>query len=305
MSRIIRYQESIDRFIKTKGYLNLSIENTELLNKFNSYINHYISIILLTIVNLQCTKLNCRYNCYYIASSIDILYILSIISTEYDYYKNMYGNDKLYHLLTEAQIILQLNITQNILSINNQNVIKAFQKCISYIHKNIYNALQIIKIETTEKIQNEVLIHKDITPELLKNYEECKGIKKDVLYDYIYKKYSSICTLALILGWIIGNGTLQSIELLETAGKNLGLIIKILLDFKNLKDDLEKCKKHISTNIILHLGFVNSYIKFIESKINFIEIMLKLNIYNITIKEVIDNIEKEIIEQLNLATLMI
>jgi hypothetical protein len=304
MSRISRYQESIDKFFKNKGCCDFSENNKNVLEKMYSEIDHIVSIILLTTLNSQCNKSNIKFHGYYIASGIDILWLIVKINDAKKYYMNIYGDNVIYNFCFEALILVYNCLSQNINSFQdftNSKVIKIYQSCMSYINKNVNKCVRSNPvyvencfIELIPPICKPDLICKFINVETHKEYLKLKMLKEDVIDKYINEKYGTLCAIALIMGWIMGTGDEKMIPLLEATGIYFGYIIKIAIDFKNIERDIQNSENNISNNIIINLGFIKSYIKFIENKTKFIENVLTLGIYNTTIKEIIDLMEKEI-----------
>jgi hypothetical protein len=68
-------------------------------------------------------------------------------------------------------------------------------------------------------------------------------------------------------------------------------------DFRNLERDIESAEGS-TVNLIANYGIHECFQLFDESKIKLLEGCLTLDVYNITIKEVIDHIEKKFDDKL-------
>lgn len=307
MSRISRYQDSINKFFKNKSCSLFSENNKNIVENMYPEINHIISILLLTTLNSQCRKGNIKFHGYYIATGIDILWMIVKINDSKKYYDNIYGDIQIYNFCLESTILIYNCLSQNINSfqdINNNKIIKIYQNCINYLNKNINKCISYNKIKNGN-INVNPLIYKFTKSNTNDEYLKLKSINETDIDKYICEKYGTLCSIALTLGWLMGNGDDKMIPIIEKIGINFGYIIKIANDFKNIERDINNSDNNISTNIVINIGIIKSYIKFIENKTSFIENSLFLGIYNITIKEIMDIIEKEIDIYLNYATIFI
>ena len=302
MSRISRYQESIDKFFKNKICSIYSVKNKIILDELYNEINHIIAIIFLTTLNRQCIKVNIKFHGYYIACGINILWLI-IRLNESDINNNKQYNN----FFLESQIIIYNLLHQNIntfQNINNNKILKIYYNAMLYLNIYILKCIAAHTYEYNSTILNHKLIYKFNNINNTYKQSQFKILNEDILNKYISDKYGSICSIAFILGWILAYGDVKYIPELENIGINFGYIIKIFTDFKNLEKDIE-LSKDFSTNIIINVGIVDSYILFIKKKTHFIEQTLSLKIYNIIIKELLDMIEKEIVNCLNKATIVL
>jgi len=122
-------------------------------------------------------------------------------------------------------------------------------------------------------------------------YKKVKKIDKDELLDYTDRKFGSVCQLAFVMGWIFGLGDEKSITSFEKLGTSLGIIIKLANDFKNLERDITSATTS-TFNLIINLGIHECFSIFDKNKLKLLEGCLTLDVYSITIKEIIDHIEK-------------
>ena len=122
-------------------------------------------------------------------------------------------------------------------------------------------------------------------------YRKLNMMAKDKLIDYVERTYGSVCQCSFVLGWLLGFGDEKMVHNLERLGIHLGILIKLSNDFKNLERDIINAST-LSSNLIVNYGIHECFRLFDESKLKLLEGCLTLDIYNITIKEVIDHIEK-------------
>jgi geranylgeranyl pyrophosphate synthase len=172
---------------------------------------------------------------------------------------------------------------------------------LSKLHKKIQTFIvkKLLDIARHEEFKGDEKIHKtDVVryrfsdKNVINNkYRKLQMIDKDKLIDYVERTYGSVCQCAFVCGWLLGFGDEKMINNLERLGTHLGLLIKLSTDFKNLERDLNNATT-TSTNLIINYGIHECFRLFDDSKIKLLEGCLTLDIYNITIKEVIDHIEK-------------
>lgn len=302
MSRISRYRESITRFIKTKSCYSDLIKGKDNKN-FDDIVNlneHDASIILLTVLNGQYKKRNVKsHHGYYMASGIDLMFTVAMINDNMKYYEDTFGISLVKKLLTQSPIYIIECLTQNIEVLENvmekEKIPKIHKKIQSYLHKKILDLTYVEPLIGTEKMHKlDVVKHKFSNVNLVNGkYRKLKAINKETLMNYVSKTYGSVCQCAFVFGWLLGLGEEKMIPNLEKLGTHLAMIIKLSNDFKNLERDIEHSNTNSTTyNFVANYGIHECFKLFDESKIKLLEGCMTLDIYNITIKEIIDNIEK-------------
>ena len=102
MSRIERYQESINKFIKSKDIFTEDVKNN-LLKR-----DHLCGIIFATLLNHNSKKTNFKVHGYYMSTAIDLLYHL-IIKQNQKNQDNITSNNIL-NLVNTVYSLFQLNI---------------------------------------------------------------------------------------------------------------------------------------------------------------------------------------------------
>ncbi len=284
MSRISRYQESIEKFIKNKNINNYFGEEftKEIEEKLNKS-DHLCGIISSTIFNHNTKKSNIKGHGYFLGILIDICLII-LNSKNNSYNMNTYHIIGLYKLLNDNICILKSD------DLNKVNLIS--NKTYDYFNSHIYTILKTEKLNTKKMIKSDLLNLKTITPDMYKKISNMNKYDDKDLNTYIKNRYGNIGKLVIILSWILGGGVIdkKNINILENIGEKFGLIYKICIDFENIINDIKNAET-ISDNIIINIGVQNSFELFMELKSSFYEDSLKLGIYTHTMKEVIDELE--------------
>jgi hypothetical protein len=295
MSRISRYQESIDKFIKNKNI------NTYFAEEFNVTIykkliesDHLGGIIVSTLFNHNAKKSNIKGHGYFIGIMIDI--ILTIINSKN---KNTNINYNLfiglYKILTENLNIIKHNKSEEL----NKIILTA----LTYYNDNIYDILVDYKIGEIQKMTKSDLLNLNkITEKMYKKISQINKYKQDDFINYITKIYGKLGKIIFVLSWILGGGKLENIYQIEKIGEKFGLIYKICYDFENIIKDIDNINiddntnntNNISNNILINIGIQESFALFMETKSIFYEESFKLEIYTHTMKEVIDELETKI-----------
>lgn len=299
MSRISRYQESIVRFVKTKSSYSDTIKsNIEMENLINTN-NHEPSIILLTVLSGLYKKKNMKsHHGYYVASGIDLLMLYVIINDNFTYYENKLEKENLKNILNQTPIHIFECLSQNIETVENSfekdKITKIYRKINTFVHKKVLEITKYKEFVGIDHVHRTDIIKYKFTDKNIINskYRKLKIIDKDILIDHIEMTYGSVCQCAFVIGWLLGLGDEKMINNLERLGTHLGFLIKLSRDFKNIERDINYSNNDVSMNLIINYGIHECFALFMESKIKLLEGCLTLDIYNITIKEVIDYIEK-------------
>lgn len=284
MSRISRYQESIEKFIKNKNINNYFSEefSKEIEKKLNNS-DHLCGIILSTIFNHNTKKSNIKGHGYFLGILIDIcLIIINTKNISLDINTNLIIG--LYKLLNENLQILKSDDTDKLNIISN--------KIYDYFNSRIYTVLKTEKYNFKKMTKSDLLNLKTITPELYKKISNMNKYDQKDFTDYIKNKYGNLGKMIIVLSWIMGGGSVdkKTLPILEGIGEKFGLIYKVCIDFENVISDIKNADTY-SNNTIVNIGVQESFELFMELKSSFYEESLKLEIYTHTMKEVIDELE--------------
>jgi len=270
--------------------------------------DHVPAILCLTILNNQCKKYDIKIHGYYLAAGIDALMIIANICNNREYYNDKYGLNIVDNLITEVSNFFYKCVTQNIdtLRMSKNGIInnKLTHLCIEYAIKHIPLITKKCDYITDNKMKKTDLFCLKKYDDLCIQYKKKFRVEREILINDIIKRYGSVCKLAMGLGWILGNGddTIlnkikdlseeKTINKLEKISEYIGKFLKLHNDFKNIDNDIVIEK--FSLNYVINYGIKEGYIELIESKANFIEGTMNLDVYTKTIKEIIDFIVTDI-----------
>jgi hypothetical protein len=309
MSRIIRYQEGMSKFLKTKSFINDTSPNTKIiLEDLLNLSDHIPAILCLTILNNQCKKNDLKIHGYYLASGIDVLMLIAKVCCCRDYFDEKYGQISIDNMIMEVSSNFYKCITQNIdtlrLSKNGNIGSKLTQLCIEYAIKLLPQITQKQIIVSKEKMKKTDLFCLDIKNESYQQYKKKNKLSRDVIFNDIKKRYGSVCKLAICLGWILGQGDETNVNKirdlsdektvgkLEVLSEHMGIFLKLYDDFRYIDRDMKIGQT--SFNYVINLGIKEAYMELIEAKANFIEGSMMLGVDTKTSKEIIDTIIKQI-----------
>jgi hypothetical protein len=298
MSRISRYQESVSKFVKSKSAYSEIIKYNNKNEKLLNINSHEVSIILLTVfIGLKKKKNFKSHESYHMAAGIDLLLCTIMINDNIHYYNDTFDENKIKNFINQATPYIYECLSKNLETLDNivekDKVHKIEGKIFSYFNKKLLYILQNEEIETNQYAHKTDIIKYKFKNEKIieQKYKNLKITDKETLIDYIDRTYGTVCQCSFVLGWMLGIGEEKTIPNLEKLGIYLGRMIKLTNDFKNLEIDIMH-SKNFSYNYIVNFGIHEAFSLFDENKVKFLEGTMLINIYNTTIKEIVDNIEK-------------
>lgn len=295
MSRVSRYKESIDRFIKQRGN-NSEILNTNLKDHFNKHLedsNYDFSILMLTIMNNQQKKNKISFQGYYAATGIEYLHIILRILTNTEL-------KLIDHQLISTLLLLSMKtISQNIdvakRCVASEEVNKIHFSIAELVaDKSGINGImyEIENLDTTSrKKKKDVIKFLSKREDMANKYENMKLVSRQDIDCIVEKKICSLASLSLNMAWILGNGNASQSKRINRAGKYFGMLYQIANDFESFDKDLDN---EVTLNYIINCGFQLAHETFMENKQKFIEETMILDIYTVTIKELLDKIERKV-----------
>ena len=302
MSRISRYQDSVNRFIKTKSCITtLPPDLKAKLDDMTNNCDHVIGILLLTIMKSQENKTKMTVHGYYAASSIELMLFSSLIKDNRQFYEEKYGKKDIDIILSMISGLVNIGLFQNIEAIQSNYSSTNHTKLLKLIH-NITKQLNtdIYKLYTEPFfIQGEKIKRTDATKYKFKVAHPEQKIKalhrvsKEEMLKYINDKYGYICCQAITIAWLLGGGDEKSIPALEKTALNFAYMVKCIRDYENLDRDL-KYSEDMSRNIIINIGFQNAFEIYMTNKCKFIEGCMIHGIYTNTVKEIIDLLDSKL-----------
>ena len=299
MSRISRYQESVCKFIKSRSVYN-NILNNDVCEKIINLNDHSVAIMLLTIMNSQYKKKKMKsYHGYFIATGIDLMMTTTMLKDNSNFYKNEYGKNIVKNIVNQSPIYIYNSYVKNLYILTEiitdvkkrESLEKKIQK---YLLSKLLDITQYNNIITNGKVHRTDIIKYNFTDKdmIEKYYKNLNVMTEPDMLKYIEKTFGTVCQCSFVLGWLFGDGDEKTIPQLEKMGIHFGYLIKLTLDFEYLEQNI-KFSKDVSTNYIVNFGIHKCFDLFDEHKTQLIEGLMYLDLYNITIKEVMDNIEKK------------
>jgi len=299
MSRVLRYQESIIRFIKKNDYTDI-IRGDKDLQSLIDEMQHEPGILFLTVMNSQCKKKKAKTpNGYYLASGINMLLLCAIIYDNLNYYEQTYSQTLIRNFISQVSIYFLQSYAENIETLENniedKKLDKIQKKMNTIIYKRISEIVSFENLDGQEKVhKTDIIKYKFKDDKMIDKYRKLKIVDKEKLLGYVERKYGNICQCAFLMGWLYGLSDDKMIGVLENMGVHLGMLIKLANDFSNIERDIKYVSaKNNSYNLIVNFGIHECFKLFDESKCKLLEGCITLDIYNFTIKEIIDNVEKK------------
>jgi hypothetical protein len=293
MNRIQKYQDSIDKFFKTKLYQTyFNKEEFENILKCIKKNNFLLTIFLLTLSNNINKKNKIHQHGYYIGTSLElVLLIIRDMEKENLFKLKKKESIKITNLIN---IMLVNNLDQSASILTKDKLLKNYNTSIKIINTRIATILENNINFNKENFKNTDLSNYKFKNDLhLKNIYSSYKINKDELNKYIEDKYCPITEIASQFTWLLGGGNENHLIYIQKLGRYYGFLIKIFYDIQELEEDINDDNKinNFYPNIIINLGIQESFEYFFYYKKKFIELSIKLGVYSNIIKELLDYIE--------------
>lgn len=297
MSRVSRYQDSLNRFIKNKSCVNQISGNVRIsIYNILEESDNIIPLIMLSVFNNQIRKKNQTLHAYNMATGIELMVLLVKIQDNKYYYKRKYGKNAIKNIYSRLITLVNIALSEHvkysnrIMSINNLS--QSYNYITRLLNNKLFNLISNVDIKYLDTIKDS-----DIMEYKMKNNKDIHNLisnmnrtNEEDLFYFIEQKYGSVCQLAILLGWILGGGDRINYQKLDSIGIYLGYMIKISYDFKNMEDVLNLSQKN-NNNYVLNYGIQKAFELFVNNKLKFIEECMKLDIYTTTIGEILGSIE--------------
>jgi hypothetical protein len=303
MDRVIRYHESIKKFIKNWNYLAV-LKNEFVKNEILKFIDTsdcLPSIVMLTIMNSQTKKNKLSIIGYYIAASIEFCYLIYKLTDKYTFYIAKYGFNNYHQIINNLILCSNLAINQNIESIklllNDDKILEIYLFATKNLNEIIFEIINEYKF-----IYNKCETHFDLLKCTYLDYDQLivskkleflNCIDKENMFSYINNKIGNIYKLSVNLGWLFGNGNSSLLPQIEKNAIYLSKIIKIYNDIENINNDFKFMNDH-TTNYIINYGMYDTFNLFMLNKEKIIENLITHDIYTNTIKDIIKMVEDKI-----------
>ncbi len=259
--------------------------------------NLLVSVIFLTVysnvlIDNNLSKIH-GYNIAYII-------FLLIIYIKINEYEKSEENDKILEIY-ENKIILILRELMKQFRINKKsevikNIIIHYFEIIKKQNRNNKQYMTSYQINKNDiyKIKEKILIS-----DLMNKYKKQKIMTENDILEHIKLTYGQIGILLFKTIYLITDLKDINEDMIEELGNQLGIIFKILIDIKNIENDINENNENMTYNIVLNLGIIKSYEIYIKIKDKFIENCMILKIYKITMNEIIQLIDKMIIYEID------
>jgi len=307
MSRLGRYKESLNRFIKDRSCLfdenkipNAKVESI-IYNKIKGS-DLLLSIMLLTIMNNQNKKNSKSIQGYYAASSVQMLQILLDIVENKEAFIESHSLDCFNTIKEYLVLSSNYSLFQNLETVKDNfsgdvsseviiNSLKIFNEKLSNTNILSTNCLEVSDNKPCTDLKN-WYIREDKS--LVNHFNKLKIVTKKSFKEYMEMKLGSICDITFQVGWLIGCGNPKDLKKIKKLSKSFGYLYKLAHDFDNLENDIRNTNNGISNNFIVNFGLQNSYEVFMENKQKFIEDAMILDLFTSTIKEILNFIEAKV-----------
>jgi hypothetical protein len=297
MSRITRYQTSFEKYIKDRSAIG-EVNEADVVKYFNKYYkkgNFCLPILLLTILNSQNKKKSVSFHGYACASGIQYLAVINnILDNEPLEWNNMRICTILHTLVSKALSDNIQVIKRHLPKDQVSNVAIRASKLLAENtgHNGLFSNINI-QYEKSRKSDLNKFIDKHYETKIYKKFTNIIPLTTECIDTILEKRICSISTLAVKLAWSFGSGNDKDSKRLQRIGNNFGKMFHLSNSFDNIENDIINCKDY-TTNYVLNCGLSSSYHLFMKSKQEFIEDCMTLNILSITMKEIIDILEKKI-----------
>lgn len=304
MSRLSRYKEALNRFIKNRSCLfnteePLVQDNITIIYDYVKNDDLTLPIMFLTLMNAHNKKNKISIQGYYTAVGIELLLVYLDIIEDHTF-DTKYSKDIRCSVLNHILSIANRSITQNLDSIKDNAGDKALEICVETMRlvNNTINVDTLLcphklkLLDTPLKTDIDKTYFKD-KPEYLEKVKNYKSIDKDDLLIYLNKRAGCIVELVISLGWTIGGGSKKEIKKTKKMVKHLMMIYKIAQDFRNINEDIIKHNEY-TTNLVINWGILQAYELFMTNKEKFIEAAMILDIYSNTINEVVTFLQQQV-----------
>lgn len=302
MSRIIKYRETLRKFMMTKSFLlKISGESRKILDSLLFSSDNLPGIITLTILNSQCKKNNIKIHGYYLATAIECLMQCCRINSNRHYYKTIYGADNLDNLYSEVIGWVHWSVAENIETLRLSNPSfdpRIISVSIEYCLKFIPNILKKEELHSSLPMKKTDIFCYDFPDHTYINaYKQKNRIEKNILKKNIDQKYGAVISLGCCIAWLIGGGGRSELSVMEKIGRNIGMFLKMAEDLTTIERDTITPSN--SLNYVVNYGIKEAYSEFTIAKISFVEDMLMLNIDSKTIRDVLESVMESVDGSMN------
>jgi hypothetical protein len=290
MNRIQKYQESVERFLKNKTHDIIDNNSINVISSLLRNNNYLMAIFLLTISNNTNKKNKIQQHGYYIGCSMELLFLLLKITEK----KIKINNTYVLLLMSLINIMLVNNIELSTGLFTKEKNIKNYNSSIKLLNTKIIEINNNYNFKNNNFLMSDLFNYKFKDPEKIKNKIKLSNkINKEELIKYIEDKYCNIIKFACGLTWNLGGGNENSAKYIQKLGYYYGILLKFNVDLEDIESEIMQDNKINNSypSLIINLGIQQSFEFFFDIKQKFIELSIKLGLYNSIVKEIIDFIE--------------
>ncbi|ATZ80343.1 hypothetical protein BMW23_0285 [Bodo saltans virus] len=299
MSKIAKYKENMYNFLTTKSCFNNFLDK-DIIRDFIETDFALFYVAMGTIFSMQVKKNKIKsFHIMHISSAIFLMLLIVAINENTKYYEKKYGEKNIRNILNQATIFILESVMQNIKTMENalgsDNSNKMGQKINSFIHEKLLLLTECTIIDKKLKMKKTEITHyKFNEPSNLDKYKKLSRIENADIKKYIDDKYGTIGQCVVILSWLFGmNDNKKSFDSLLKVGSSLGTIIKLIRDFDNLENDIENTDR-LCYNYVVNCGIHECFSFYDDNKLKFIEGAMTNNLYNDTMMEITQCLEKKL-----------
>jgi hypothetical protein len=298
MSRILRYKDSVERFIKSRGCTNLFELSDDLLFIKNYLLDskYILPITILTILNSLNRKNEKSFQGYYIASGIEVLSLAYDINLNKEKFVKKHGQDMTNQVtqLLPIMFLKSFNKNMDVIKMNNHlnsdQLSNIYNGILGLYSDKIYDlTLKDVKLEVSDYPVVNEMIKSYLPKKLATKMDKLMAVNESDLDVFTSKKMCSLCEFVILIGWYVGCGESCYIDDIKKMSKHFGMMYQLAQDFINIESDLQNADKY-TTNYVINIGTQHSYDKFMTHKQKFIQASLTLDTYSNTMKEIVDYI---------------
>lgn len=301
MSKILKYRENIFNFISSKSCFSSIIEK-DFLKEFIDSEFSLFPVAMMSVFSAQVKKNKIKsYHTLHAASALVLMIMLINIDENKKYYEEKYGEDNIKKIKNQATIFIFEAIAQNIKTMENTIGCEASSKVQKKISSILHEKLLLltennIKNNNLKVKRSDIIKYKFKDKDIIENkYKNLKRIEQLDLINYIENKYCSIGECAFLFGWLfgLGNDNQKSLDNICKIGSSFGVLIKLIFDFWNLEKNIKITDNgEASYNYVVNYGIHESFRLYDENKVKFIEGCITNELFNSSIKEIIEKIDK-------------
>lgn len=319
MSRLFRYVESLQKFIRDRSCLldKDMLPNDEVKNLIHNRIKKSdltLSILMLTVINSQNKKNGITLQGYYSAVTVQFLQTMIELldkddntntdDADEDEHNDTNTNQAINYLMmcSYRSLCQNLETVKNTLEAENSTRIfldsmKIYYDTVNYsrlLNKHVFKLTSNDDKESKAAYQQVYKWYIKDDNSLNEKFKKIKQITKESYNEYLDKKIGALCEIAVCTGWLVGSGNPKKLKKLKKTAKHFANFYKVANDFLTIEYDIRNNNDGVTTNYILNYGLQNAYEFFMDNKKRFIEDAMTFDMYSSTVKEMINSMEAKV-----------